>query len=222
MSAKWSWARDVAEPADYNGFYIKRAAIVDEDFEWLELAERLTLSNVTLPAGFISRLPRLWWLNVAGGSGETLEAVAGATRLRYFAVNQVRGLRDLSALVSLQSLQYLSIYGLAQVTTLPSLAGLTALERVEIGQMRSLQSIGPLLDAPRLRELLLIRKLSVSQSDVERIGLHPSLAYFEWFAEDVPDHVWVPVVEAVRLPRARVLYPEEWFGLASPYRKPDA
>ncbi len=81
--------------------------------------------------------------------------------------------------------------------------------------MRSLKSITPVLEAPRLRELLLLRKLNVSPADVDAISEHSTLERFDWYAEDVPNKVWVPVVESVKLPKARAIHPEEWFGLQS-------
>ena len=49
--------------------------------------------------------------------------------------------------------------------------------------------------------------------DVARIVMHLTLAQFDWFAEDVPIRVWKPVMNAVKLPQARTMHPEEWFDL---------
>src|SRR3546814_6892091 len=76
--------------------------------------ERLTLWNVKVPRGFLGRLEKLWWLDLRGGTGADLSAAMGASRLRYLAVNQVRGLADLSLVSEVRQLQLLSLYGLAK------------------------------------------------------------------------------------------------------------
>lgn len=213
MAAKLQSARDVAKPRAANGFWIDHATLHGEDFAWLADTERLTLWNVKIPAGFLSRLHKLWWLDIRGGTGADLAPILGASRLRYLAVNQIRGLSDLSGLAAFKELRLLSLYGLAQVTTVPSLKDLNALERLEVGQMKALPSIAPLLEAPRLKELLLIRNMSVPSPDVAAISSHPSLERFDWLAEDVPNKVWLPVVQSISLPKARSMHPEDWFGL---------
>src|SRR3546814_9196554 len=78
--------------------------------------ERLTLWNVKVPRGFLGRLEKLWWLDLRGGTGADLSAAMGASRLRYLAVNQVRGLADLSLVSEIRQLQLLSLYGLAKTS----------------------------------------------------------------------------------------------------------
>ena len=213
MSAKPRLAKDVARQQGPGRFWIDHAVIVDDDLEWLASAERLTLWNVKLPVGFLACLPALWWLDIRGGSAESIDHVADAAGLEYLNVNQVRGVSDLSAIASLPKLRLLCLYGLARVTTAPSLATLSALRRIEVGQMKSLSSLGALLDAPGLDELLLVRRVSITQADLGRIAAHPTLREFDWFAEDVPVKVWKPVLEMVKLPRARPMHADEWFDL---------
>ena len=215
MTSTFRPAKEVAKPRIANGLWLDHAIVSDEDIAWLNRVERLTLWNVKLPEGFLAKLPRLWWLDIRGGSARDLLPIEGASSLKSLAVNQVRGLANLSALTSFTKLRSLSLYGLAKVTQLPSLGALMNLERAEIGQMKSLNAITPVLDAPHLKELLLIRKLNVSQADADAISKHSRLERFDWFAEDVPNKVWVPVVESVKLPKTRAMHPEEWFGLQS-------
>jgi hypothetical protein len=210
-TAKRRSARAVARDQGGNGFWLDHAEIDESDFEWLEGAERLTLWNVVVPLGFLARLSKLWWLDIRGGSGPDLETARGATGLRYLAVNQVRGMRDLSLAAALPALEYLDVYGLAQLTELPSFRTASKLEHVRLGQLRGLPSLAGVLDAPNLLELELSRKMNVSPSDVERVRHHPALQRFSWFAEDVPYKVWAPVVDAVALPPVPVLFPADWF-----------
>jgi hypothetical protein len=174
-------------------------------------AQRLTLWNVSLPTAFLAKLTKLWWLDIRGGSGKDLAALQGTVSLRYLAVNQVRGMLDLSLAAAIPALEYLDLYGLPQVTRLPSFRNASNLEHARLGQLRGLSSLDGVLGAMGLRELELARTLTVSSSDVDRIRRHPTLERFAWFAEDVPDKVWVPVVKAIQLPPVPHLSPEEWF-----------
>jgi hypothetical protein len=194
------------------GYWIDHAEITDDDASWLEDVTQLTLWNVTMPPDFLGRLAHLRWLDIRGGSGEGL-SVRHARSLEYLAVNQVRGLADVSEIALLPKLRYLDLYGLAKLSTLPSLGKLSALNRINIGQMRSLSSFSPLLDAPNLKELMLIRKIAVSPADLRRIQEHPALEAFDWFAEDVPVKVWMPVLDQIKLPKTSVKWPEEWFAV---------
>ena len=211
MAYKFKPARDVARHRDSNHIWIDHAVVSDSDYDWLGTVERLTLWNVRLPMGFLSKLTCLWWLELRGGSAKDLGVVEGTERLRLLSVNQVRGMCDLTMLSHLHTLQLLKLYGLRKVESFPSLAQVTDLERVEIGQMRGLNSISGLLQAPRLSELLLLGKINITQGDVDEIVRHSSLEQFDWFAEDVPDKTWQPVIERVGLPKITTYDAAEWF-----------
>lgn len=192
---------------------LNHVELMDEDIEWLSKTERLTLWNVKVPAGLLARIETLWWLNIRGGSVTDLAVANGANKLQYLAVNQVRGMCDLSLVAEMVSLRYLDLYGLPKVSELPSCARLASLEHARIGQLRGLVSLHGLLEAPNLRELELARKINVSENDVNEIIAHPAIEAFGWFAEDVPVKVWEPVLNRITLPRLRHMHPEEWFRL---------
>jgi hypothetical protein len=192
---------------------LNQVELIDEDIEWLSKTEQLTLWNVKAPTGLLASIETLWWLDIRGGSASDLEVAKGARNLRYLAVNQVRGMCDLSIVVEMLALRYLSVYGLPKVTELPKCAKLVKLEHASIGQLGGLVSLGGLLQAPNLRELELIRKINVSDKDVNEIIKHPTIKAFSWFAEDVPDKVWKPVLEKIALPAVQCMHPEEWFQL---------
>ena len=63
-----------------------------------------------------------------------------------------------------------------------------------------------------MSELQLHKRVGVAPDDAERLAAHPTLERFTWFAEDVPDRVWVPFVEAVGKPKASPAWPEDWFA----------
>ena len=151
--------------------------------------------------GFWARLERL---DLRGGSGTSTDVVLGCDRLRWLSINQVRGLTDLGAVTTLGRLEYLSVYGLPQVSELPSLAGLGSLRFLSVGSMKGLRGLTGFLDAPVVEELELVRKVGLEPGGADRIATHPTLRAFRWYAEDVPLHVWTPVVERVGKPATTV------------------
>jgi hypothetical protein len=188
------------------------AVIEASDIDWLAPVRRLTLWAVDLPEGFLETLPNLDWLDVRGGSGASADFVSGCNRLRYLQINQVRGLSDVSAIGDLLTVELLSLYGLPKVTVLPSLARLRALARLELGSLKGLESIAPALDAPALAELYLLRAVSMDADDPRRNRDAPQIKAFDWFAEDVPDRIWEPVVREVDKPPASAVNPSDWFA----------
>jgi hypothetical protein len=211
VASRRKTARDVAQDRGDGEFWIDHAALSESDAEWLARAERLTLWNVDVPRGMLARLPKLWWLDLRGGSATDLGGATGCKKLRYLRVNQVRGLSDLGALTSFPTLQLLSLYGLAQVRKVPSLRSLAKLERLEVGQMRALTTLGGLLEAPNLKELLVSKRVGITDEDVARINRHKKLERFLWFTEDVPRSLSSRVVDHIRLPHARSLHAIDWF-----------
>jgi hypothetical protein len=209
-----SKAKSAARLQDAGGVFIHHATIVEDDFEWLAEVERLTLWNVKVPADFLPRLNRLWWVDWrGGGKGQKIEQLTTCPALRFVSLNQIRGVDDLKFLAELTSVEMVRIYGMSAVQRIPSFAGLTSLRRLEIGQMKLLETIHPALDAPNLEELMLVKTVNVTPDDVRVIKSHAMLRSFDWFAEDVPDRVWLPVREAITLPRTRIMHPEDWFSL---------
>lgn len=210
--AKKGRARDVARGRGTAEVWIDHAVIEPADLDWLAPVRRLTLWAVELPDGFLGSLPNLDWLDVRGGTGASADFVIGCDRLRYLQVHQVRGLSDVSAVGDLVTLELLSLYGLPKVTAFPSLARLHSLVRLELGSLKGLGSIAPALDAPALEELYLSRAVSMEADDPLRIRDASQIEAFYWFAEDVPDRVWVPVVEVIGKPAARAVTPSDWFA----------
>ena len=193
-------ARDSARWSDSDHLWLDHVTLVEEDLSWLAKVRWATFWNVKYPAGFLSRLPNLEYLDVRGGSGANADFIVGCTSLRYLTINQVRGLTDLSAIADAIGLYFLSLYGLPRVTQIPSLKALRNLDRAEIGSMKGLDGISGLLRAPLLTELLFHKTVGVTQADAEEIATHHSIRKFAWFAEDVPERIYVPFVERVAKP----------------------
>jgi hypothetical protein len=171
----------------------------------------MALWNVRVPDDFYARLPNLRLLDLRGGSAPNLEPITLAPLLQGLVVNQVRGLRDLTAIKRLRELEILSLYGIPGVTRLPSLADLHRLRRVELGQMRDLSDLSALAEAPALEELYLLRKLDITAESVKPLQGHPTLRAFDWAWEDVPEWRALPVLDALPLPDPPLMRPEDWF-----------
>lgn len=205
-------AKEVAKPRVGAGFWIDHAEICEQDIEWLAEAERLTLWNVKVPDGFLSKLPRLWWLDLRGGTLDDLSICEGAGALEYLRVSHVRGLRDIAIVADLERLRYLDLYALSKLTFFPSCKTLKLLERAVLGQLKGLKELGGLLEAPNLRELALSKRVGVSVSDTMAIRAHPAIERFSWDPADVPVSVRQPVVDAIRLPELHCGWPLDWFA----------
>ena len=205
--------RDAAEVARWRSdddVWIDHATLIESDADWLRPVKRLTLWSVKHPADFLPQLPSLQFLDIRGGSGTSVSQVAQCAALRVLVVNQVRGVSELDAIAQLSTLELLSLYGLPRVQNLPSTAGLRSLSRVDLGSMKGLTSIAPILEAPDLQELQLSGMVNLTSDDVTAIREHPSLRRFGWYAEDVPDRIWKPVIEAVSKAAPAALRPEAW------------
>lgn len=196
-------------------FWIDHAVVTDDDFDLLRGARQLTLWNVDVPAGFLARLPKLWWLDLRGGTAKDIAVAKGCKKLRYLQVSQVRGVTSLALVPSFKELSLLSLYGLPRVKSIPSLASLKKLGRVEIGMMEGLGSLKPVLAAPKLTEIFLTKKVNVSKSDVTAIEKHKTLERFGWSTEDVPAKLFEPVLVRLldegKLEDADAMLPQEWF-----------
>lgn len=201
-AAKWRSSVDL---------WVDHSKIATEDVVDLEAVEKLTLWNVTYPADMFSRMPRLWWLDIRGGTAKKFHSLAAARNLRYLCLNQIRGLEDLSDISCLEKLELLSLYGLAKVAVLPELQALPRLRRVEIGQMKGLKNLMTIWRADQIREILLTKEVPITERDIDCINAMPNLDGFLWSAEDIPARRFMPIREGVTVPEARNLHAHQWF-----------
>ncbi len=44
----------------------------------------------------------------------------------------------------------------------------------------------------------------------DRIASHPTIKAFGWFAEDIPNSMWVQVIEVVGKPAVRPIHAADW------------
>ncbi|MDX8354346.1 leucine-rich repeat domain-containing protein [Cognatiyoonia sp. IB215182] len=211
MATKRPSAIDVAKWRSSVDVWIDHADIFSDDVARFEAVEKLTLWNVAYPVDLFARMPRLWWLDVRGGTVKNFQSLATAQGLRYLCINQIRGLEDLSDISSLKKLEYLSLYGLSKVETLPELSDLSSLRRVEVGQMKGLQSLDPIWKAQQLEEIQLMKEVPAGPDDLKPINNMPNLKAFSWVAIDVPAKRSRAINEGVSVPKARSLHATDWF-----------
>jgi hypothetical protein len=190
--------------------WISHAVVTPSDLDRLSSVEELTVWNVRFPKDFLAELPRLWWLDMRGGSRLDLGLVVGCNALRGLVVSQVRGLEDASAISALRNLEILSLYGLARVTRLPHVASLTRLRRLELGQLRALHDWSSLVEAPALEELIFHNKLYPDDDVIETLAQSSTLRSFTWFAPDEPISKVERVTRSLNRPPASIARPEKW------------
>lgn len=195
-AAKSTW-----QDRGHGEFWLDHMTLGEQDVARLAPARDLTMWNVKVPEGFYRRLPALEILDLRGGSGTNIDAVAEASGLKHLTVNQVRGIRDVDAVAQLPNLESLVLYGLPQLERLPSFARLHRLRMLQLGSMRSFRDLRPVAEAPALEELRFVRKIGVDAEAMKVFLGHPTLQYFDWFREDVPDSKALPVLAVLGLPK---------------------
>lgn len=187
------------------GFWIDHLKLGDAEIDALLEARHLTLWNVKVPESFYARLPQLRSLDVRGGSATNIDPLADARGLVDLTINQVRGIKNVDAIVELRDLESLNLYGLPHLERLPSLAPLLKLRTVQLGQMRSFGDLSSVAAAPMLEDLQFVRKMGIKAAAMKPLVGHPTLRVFDWFWEDVPATQALAVLAVLGLPK-----PDHW------------
>jgi hypothetical protein len=212
MAYKFEPAKSVAQDRGNGEFWIDHAIIDTDDCEWLAEARILTLWNVKFSPDLWSKLTKLWWLDLRGGSANDLDHIRSATQLRYFRANQIRGLSDLSAIEQFTQLIRLDIYGLPRVQQLPNLSKHFSLRYLDVGQMSGIQKLDEIFLIPNLKELFLVNRVPVTKQDALRIATHPTLESFAWSSPDWNVKMTQFCQANIKLPRPSWDMPDAWFA----------
>ena len=126
-----------------------------ETLSGLAELEDLTLRSIgTKNLAYLAPLRRLRDLDIKLGGITDLSALDGKESIRSLALWQVRGLSDLGVVSSLTGLQHLNLQSLPQVQQLPSPRALTKLRRVYLENMKGLETLNALTEAPALEEVI--------------------------------------------------------------------
>lgn len=200
--------------SDGNGtIWIDHGSLSESDLELIKNVRRLTLWSVDVAPGLLAKLPELWWIDWRGGPTRNgVSQIGDCEALRFLAIHHVRDLTNLGFLDHLKRLEFLSLYGLPKLSSIPSLENLTRLRRIELGQLKSLPSLSNILAAENIEEIVLADFVNVTDEDIALMQNHPALSAFEWHHFNSPLKLSKPLREALALPAAPVLHPQEWFG----------
>jgi hypothetical protein len=132
----------------------------------LQRLESLTLRSTNVDLEPVSTLPQLRRLALKLGGGSDLSALSSIDTLEYLELWQVRGLADLSFLSDLTGLQELFLQAVRNVVRLPDLSRNTALTTVCLETMKGLTDLNPLVTAPNLKRLWLVDEGHLSLEDL--------------------------------------------------------
>jgi len=150
-----------------------------KDFEALTELRNLRslyLRSITVPTlRPLAELLQLRTLTLALGGTTALDELANVKALTSLELTMIRGLRDLSVVAEIRSLERLSLRVLKHVTALPSLRPLTRLHEVALDQMRALRDLGTVAAAPALRRFSAIDMQGVPPETFAPLVAHPSL-----------------------------------------------
>lgn len=156
--------------------YIESHTKSIESIAALENLEELTLRSITLNnLEILTQLHSLLSLDIKLGGTKQMDALPRIGKIRYLELWQIRGLTDLSAIGDMQTLQFLFLEQLKNVSALPSFRNLTRLRRVALSGMKGLTNLRPVADAPNLEELGVYGVRHLQLSDFQPFLNHPSL-----------------------------------------------
>ena len=142
----------------------------------LRTLRRLSLRSIRLPdLAPLRSLGQLRSLELKLGGSTDIRELPNIGRLIRFEAWLVRGLTDLEAIGSVESLETLFLQSLSRVTRLPSLARLGKLTRVHLESMKGVTDLAPVAAAPALRDLLLIDMRHLQPEALQPFIAHPSL-----------------------------------------------
>jgi hypothetical protein len=115
----------------------------------------VTLRSLSTPGlEYISKLPRLWSLDIKLGGIQNLSAISGKESIKYLELWQIRGLSDISVVSSLIGLQSLFLQSLRNVSRIPGLSKLTRLRRLSLENMKGLRDVSAIRQAPALEQFI--------------------------------------------------------------------
>jgi len=140
--------------------------------------EQVTLRSITTEGlDYISRLPRLWSLDIKLGGIRNLSAIAGKESIKYLELWQIRGLADISVVSTLSGLQFLFLQSLSNVSAIPDLSKLFGLRRLYLENMKGLRDVSAIRRAPALEEFLHVAAQNIKPEMYKELILMPTLKF---------------------------------------------
>jgi hypothetical protein len=147
----------------------------------LESLEDLTLRSITLPdLSPLLPLTRLQFLALKLGGTRNLELLPRIGSLRYVELWRITGMREVSALAEVLTLEGFFLQSMRGVTRLPSFAGARALRSAVLYTMRGITDLAPLAAAPALEYVKLIEMCQLEPEDLRPFVGHATLQHGTW------------------------------------------
>jgi hypothetical protein len=147
------------------------------------LSDLMNLEDLTLACisagdlNYISKLPRLWSLDIKLGGTKNLSAIAGKESIKYLELWQIRGLADLGVVSSLRGLQSLFLQSLRNVSTIPDLSRLSKLRKLYLENMKGLKDVSAIFHAPALEDFIHISAQNIPPEKYNDLMNMPTLRH---------------------------------------------
>ena len=142
----------------------------------LESLQQLTLRSIsTTDVEYLRHLPRLRSLAIKLGGIRDLGALAGNGSIEHLELWRIRGLSSIDFVPSMKALQSLFLQDLPRLTALPLLGEARKLKRVRLENMKGLERLDPLGEAPALEEFVFASAGHLRPEDLEPVLRNPSL-----------------------------------------------
>ena len=123
----------------------------------LKKLQKITLRSISTDnINFLGGLDQLWSVDIKLGGIKDFSALKSLQNLKYLELWQIRNLKDISFISDLISLQNLFIQSLTNVEEVPNLDKLLKLRRMYFENMKGLKKLDPLRSAPSLCEFIYI------------------------------------------------------------------
>lgn len=136
----------------------------------------ITLRSITLPdLALLIPLRKLRALDLKLGGTKNLSLLPELDTLEYLELWMVKDLSDLTPVEGLPRLEYLFLQSLRQVQALPDLSGLTSLRRLWIETMKGLTDLSAIREAPQLRQLAVVDMAHLQPDAFLPLIGHPTL-----------------------------------------------
>lgn len=121
----------------------------------LQNLEQVSLRGIsTADLEYLSSLPALCSLDILLGGIRSLSAISGKESVKYLELCRIRDLTDISVISSLVGLQWLDLRELRNVIEIPDLSRLTKLRKLVLDNMKGLKDVSEIGRAPGLEDFL--------------------------------------------------------------------
>jgi len=142
----------------------------------LQQLEDLTLRSITTPSlEYLADLSQLRSLDIKLGGIRDLSALMDKESLQYLELWQIRGLHDISVISSLVGLQFLFLQSLRNVIQIPDLSKLAKLRRVYLENLKALVDLNGISSSPALEEFIHVDARNLQPDRYDAILRIPAL-----------------------------------------------